>query len=61
MNTTVPSVYHAITKVTEKWKALADAEVAAATRTPAARADSLREEKDREVHVTGNTNYPRKG
>ena len=61
MNTTVPSIYHAITSVTEKWKALIAAEEAKAVRTVAQRADALREEKAREVHVTGKTNYPRKG
>jgi len=61
MNTTVPSHYHAIAKATAKWKALVAAEQKVAVRTPAERADALREEKAREVHVTGITNYPRKG
>ena len=60
MNTTVPSVYHSITKVTEKWAQVKQAEIKAATRTPDARADSDREKQKREVHVTGKTNYPRK-
>ena len=60
MNTTVPSVYHAISKVTAKWSALVTAEQEAATRTLSARADADREQQNREVHVTGKTNYPRK-
>jgi len=61
VNVTVPSAYHAIAKATAHWKALVAAEGTVATRTLAARADALREEKAKEVHVTGKSAYLKKG
>lgn len=49
----VPSHYHAITKLSAGWKAYEAAVKAHATRTEAERAHARKDQREREVHVTG--------
>lgn len=48
-----PAHYHAIDKVTKKWQSFVNAVDGVASNTAAERARADKEEKEKEVHVTG--------
>lgn len=48
-----PSHYHAIDRITGRWRDFVNAVQEVATEPEGVRARELREEKDREVHATG--------